>query len=397
MFVVVIRFLDQQRLNSLDRLFHRSLEFHNNIHNFKATSIPPISSVLTHGDANKNCDDTVGLKFYQLPKGASGLCGELNGTVMVSELRNFLSKVPQNDIDGILWLHIKELKVLQPIAEHFAIHELCWTHFFDLRAHSNAVAVSDALSVSICTLQMQNDKSRLYKVYGYVSSGLFISFERELIPDVISEDELKDSDTESLVSEALEKRISNIAQLSKTLGGTYILYELVMECLVLSNPVLEYLSRSVYYLRQQVHKRQTYTQRKAAHRQIHILLSVSHMLDRHISEWTREVTSFLLKTSIVHGLLDESLVSSAHRPFFHDMADSYSYRSLCLKNVHTDLRTVLETLESIVNIRSQQTSVNLSLVATVFLPITFLAGVFGMNFVKYLLHQKYYVVLTTII
>jgi hypothetical protein len=63
------------------------------------------------------------------------------------------------------------------------------------------------------------------------------------------------------------------------------------------------------------------------------------------------------------------------------MADSYEYRSLCLRSLQSDLTTLVDTMDAIINVRANQTNVNLSLVATIFLPITFLSGVFGMNFV----------------
>lgn len=384
------RYFDQSKLVSLDHLFHRSLEFHNNIHNFKATCLELPSLEGMHVDETQHC----GLQWRYLSlspsadnNGRSGdredVSPETTGAVKLAEVSAFLPMLDRlvTGKEGILWIHLKDVRALGPIARHLNIHELCWSEFFDLRAHSNAVATPYALAATICTLQMQKENSHLYKVHAYVSDGLFISYERELVPDLDNIDTTAALPTD-MIYRALEDRVADMLDNIKNLGSVYMLYELVMECLNLSNPVLEFMSRSVFFLRQQVHKDLTYQERRTNHRQIHILLSAAHLLDRHVAEWTNEVASFLLQSSTVHQLLNQGLATPAHHPYFHDMGDSYEYRSLCLKNIHDDLRTLLATMDSVINVRSQQTNVNLSLVATIFLPITFLAGVFGMNFVE---------------
>jgi hypothetical protein len=63
------------------------------------------------------------------------------------------------------------------------------------------------------------------------------------------------------------------------------------------------------------------------------------------------------------------------------MADSYRYRSLCLKSMYKEeLIAVLETLKSLQNLSSMKKNIDMTLVATVFLPLTFIASVYGMNF-----------------
>lgn len=54
----------------------------------------------------------------------------------------------------------------------------------------------------------------------------------------------------------------------------------------------------------------------------------------------------------------------------------------CLNNVYGELHRLDIELSATVQLRSSNTSIVLSLIATTFLPMSFLAGVFGMNFEK---------------
>lgn len=363
----------------MDNLFHRSMEFHNNEHSFNATSIEfPLLESHIAGDL-----DQTALYYHQINRTGTTAFAT---AVTLQNLAVFMPQISSNPGNNeILWIHLKDLRCMKHIAECLNMHELCSKSFFDLRAHSSAIATSKSLVFTMTTLHLHKEITHLYKVYVYAANGVIVTFERELIQDELSLD--LDADKgymEDLIYKSMLSKLSESSNNFK-MGVIYFVYEIVMETLTLSNPVLEFMSRSVYYLRQQVHKKLSYQERLINHRKIHILISAINMLDRHISEWTAEVKSFLIKTSTIHFLLHESLSNVSHQPYFHDMGDSYEYRSMCLKSIQADLLTLLETMDAIINVRAQQTNVNLSLVATIFLPVTFLAGVFGMNFVEVLL------------
>lgn len=398
-------YLDQRRLIGLDSLFHRSLEFHNNEFNFKATAaqLPPSpypAATQFNGGGGGMRDSAASSSGMRIDSTESSASHQsrgpslafyvhhipyargrdiVNSSVTVNEVDSFLASCGRtyNPEAGILWLHLKDLRALASVARHFCMHELCSAAFLDLRAHSNAIATSEALAFSTSTLMMGKVHSRLYKIYAYASKGVFITYECELIPDVSIDPASAPYD---VIYNALVQKLPVIAA-NTNLGTLYLVYEVVMEALALSNSVLEFMSRSMSYLRQQAHRNLSYYEQLTNHRKIHILISAVNMLDKHVSEWTNEVSSFLTKSSTTHFLLHDSLATNAHQPYFHDMADSYEYRSLCLRSIQSDLATLVDTMDAIINVRANQTNVNLSLVATIFLPITFLSGVFGMNFV----------------
>lgn len=63
-----------------------------------------------------------------------------------------------------------------------------------------------------------------------------------------------------------------------------------------------------------------------------------------------------------------------------ELEDSYRFRKICLESQLAECSVVAVSLEHQMDLTSERESKNLNLVATIFLPLTFWAGVFGMNF-----------------
>ena len=63
-----------------------------------------------------------------------------------------------------------------------------------------------------------------------------------------------------------------------------------------------------------------------------------------------------------------------------ELEDSFRFRKLCLQAQLEECDVLSESLEHRMDLTSERHSMYLNLVATVFLPLTFFAGVFGMNF-----------------
>lgn len=63
-----------------------------------------------------------------------------------------------------------------------------------------------------------------------------------------------------------------------------------------------------------------------------------------------------------------------------EMEDSFRFRKSCLESQLAECEVLAVSLEHQMDLTSERESKNLNLVATIFLPLTFWAGVFGMNF-----------------
>ena len=69
-----------------------------------------------------------------------------------------------------------------------------------------------------------------------------------------------------------------------------------------------------------------------------------------------------------------------HFLYVLDLLDSYNFKRNSLQKQHEEMKRVETELNATIALRTTNTNTMLSLIATTFLPLTFFAGVFGMNF-----------------
>mmetsp|Transcript_14313 Transcript_14313/g.14962 ORF Transcript_14313/g.14962 Transcript_14313/m.14962 type:complete len:318 (+) Transcript_14313:495-1448(+) len=165
------------------------------------------------------------------------------------------------------------------------------------------------------------------------------------------------------------------------LGSFYLLYEIGTETLAISDSLIEFLSRTIFHLKQQVHRRITYRQKLHFHRKIDILLANVRMVATFVEEIHRNLTQILNKTSVEFDIvLNRNAFSWEQIVYISCLIDSYEFKATCLQRQLHDVHSMEIAMGHVTAVRNEKTSVDLALVATVFLPLTFFAGVFGMNF-----------------
>lgn len=77
-----------------------------------------------------------------------------------------------------------------------------------------------------------------------------------------------------------------------------------------------------------------------------------------------------------------SVVHRQDLPAIHDLHSNFVFMQDCLQAKVEELAILKDIAEGISDLRANNGALVLSLIATIFLPATFLAGVFGMNFQK---------------
>ncbi|CAE7703139.1 unnamed protein product, partial [Symbiodinium microadriaticum] len=165
------------------------------------------------------------------------------------------------------------------------------------------------------------------------------------------------------------------------LGPFYLMYEIGTEVLATSDTLIEFISRTIFYLKQQVHRRISYRQKLHFHRKIGILSAVLKMCDRLVDEIHENLESVMDKTSSQFQSFNKTL-NWEHVMYISCLVDSHVFKSTCIERQRHDVMDMETAMTHVTAIRSEFVSTNLALVGTVFLPMTFLAGVYGMNFQK---------------
>ena len=74
-----------------------------------------------------------------------------------------------------------------------------------------------------------------------------------------------------------------------------------MESLSHSDTMIEFVSRTIFYLKQQVHKKLTYTQKLHFYRKVHILMAALHLADCLVDETSKNLEKIFNKNSGWHA------------------------------------------------------------------------------------------------
>eukprot|EP01034_Spumella_vulgaris_P021987 gene21987-28074_t len=249
----------------------------------------------------------------------------------------------------------------------------------------------------------------MYKLFIYVSAGLVVTFQQEILPDVSE----PDHPTFDTIVDNVLMDYKNLYSRCLKLGPMYVVYQLAQHALTLQDSAMEYLSCALTYFNRIVHLNLLHREKLDIMLKMHIIASSTILMQRSVQELEAIFATFVsvglgepLHSSNANNnsvsqsasmsssnlsnngyglkrLLCPVLVEDKHVPYLIDLSDSYIFVSACLQNIINETARLDEELDATIQIRSSNTNTILSLVATTFLPLTFLAGVFGMNFERH--------------
>jgi len=430
---------DLARLMSIDELHTRLLEYHNNVHartiygidvfnneqgkyrwkDPKDKSSPPIPKT-------NDKDIVVLVKHFGIDS-ADYQPQWLHFDAMNTWLDK--KKLDKHQIDKntpLTWVHVKDPAVIGALAMRFGIHELCVAAFSDLRAFSSFIPVPGAVFLSFCTFQLDKTKANMFKVFTYVSGNIVITFEREIMPDLLD----ADGPVQDNVCTELMARHEQLEKNCRKLGGVYLMYSLALQSLSLQDPIIDFFSRTLYYFKQKVTTRQFHKDKLMIARQMHAVAmavtmvknSIMHAEDTFVRLLSGAMTGTftaddpdaeeaekkegdaagsgaeakkagisVVQLSGVQGkvsvtprlplLSPNGLLISDHTPYLLDIVDSYKFMNHLLQTELEEVQALTSAMDALTTLRSINTSTLLSLVATIFMPLNFVCGIFGTNFV----------------
>ncbi len=257
-----------------------------------------------------------------------------------------------------------------------------------------------------CTHQMEQIDLTMYKLFIYAAKGLVVTYQKEILPDHAQEDRPPIDTIVDSVLMNYKKLYSNCLRL----GSMYVVYELAQQALQLQDSAMEYLSCALTYFNRIVHLNLLHREKLDIMLKMHIIASSSILMQRSVQELEAMFATFVSVAlgEPIHSnhannnsvgqsaamsnsnlsnngyglkrLLCPALIRDEHIPYLVDLSDAYLFASSCLQNIINETARLDQELDATIQIRSSNTNILLSLIATTFLPLTFLAGVFGMNF-----------------
>ncbi len=264
---------------------------------------------------------------------------------------------PFKETSTVTWINIDgihDVKLIQTIGEHFGIHPLVLEDILNVHQRPKMEEYDDYvfLVLKMTFFDQETHVITSEQVSLIVGRGFVISFQER----------------EGDVFEALRDRIRKGKGRVRRRGSDYLAYSLLDSVVDHYFVLLERLGDALESIQEEL-----LTAPKAETLQAIYRLRRENILLRK-SVWpVREVVGALERG-------EASLFSESTKPFFRDLYDHSIQVIDTVETIRDMLSGMLDLYLSSVSNRMNEVMKVLTIIATIFIPITFIAGVYGMNF-----------------
>lgn len=260
----------------------------------------------------------------------------------------------------VTWLNIdglQDIETMRKIETHFGIHPLVVEDILQTEQRPKLEDHGEYIFIVLKMLTQHPDKDEMNaeQMSLIVGPNYLLSFQ-ETVGDIF---------------DIIRDRLRNNKGRARKMGADYLAYSLMDAIVDHYFVVLERVGEKVEWLEEQLILD---TSADMSH-QIHLLKRDMVFLRRQI--WPlRDVISGLQR-------LESELVADATLPYFRDLYDHTIQVMDTIESFKDLLSGMLEIFLSSINIKMNEVMKFLTLIATIFIPPTFVVGVYGMNF-KYM-------------
>lgn len=272
----------------------------------------------------------------------------------IDDLDDFLSAPPG---DGILWINVDglgDVSVLEKLGQHLNLHPLALEDVLNVPQRSKMEDYGDyAFVVFRMAFVEAAMQGRMEQVSLFLGSSYVLTFQEEA-----------EHDTFEPVRNRLRHRRGKI----RYRGADYLAYALLDAAIDSFFPVLEALGENLEALEEVVLEVPTRETMEAIHS---VRRTLTHLRR---SMWpAREAVQAFARS-------ESEWITEPTRLFLRDCAD-HVLQVLDILESYRDLAgNLMETYLSSQSYRMNEVMKVLTIIATIFIPLTFIAGIYGMNF-----------------
>ena len=255
----------------------------------------------------------------------------------------------------VAWLEVEGLgdeAVLRAIAELFAIHPLALADIVNIGQRPKAEAYG-GIELVICRQACPRD------AHAYDLEQVSLAFTKTAV--------ISFHERERDVFEPVRERLRR-GSVVRTMGADYLAYALIDVLIDGYYPVVEALGGQLETLEDLVSVRPRHADLKEIHRVRRELLTLVRMVHQQ-----RDAVSALMRA-------DHPLVSDAVRVYLRDSLDHATQISDVLDTFREIAMGLMEIYHSSVSQRTNEIIKVLTILSSIFIPLTFIVGVYGMNF-----------------
>jgi magnesium transporter len=248
---------------------------------------------------------------------------------------------------------LHEVALLKEIGQRFTIHPLVLEDIADIFQRPKFEEFDDGFFISFCAIHFDNDfmlRQEYMAIFG--GSRFVLTFQQ----------------TDSDEFEQIRKRISQSKGRIRQRNADYLLYALLD--LVVDNYFifLDVLGERIEILEHDL----TEGNKTGVRSKIYQYKSIIREIRKTILPLKDAISKF--------SRTDSDLLEKRTKPYLRDLYDHISDVTATLDTYRESLIHIQEHYASNIASRTNQVMQVLTIIATIFIPLTFIAGVYGMNF-----------------
>ena len=270
--------------------------------------------------------------------------------------------LPCLDNEKVSWINVGGLgdpEFFQRLGQHFRIHPLALEDIFNLGQRPKVDEYDRQLFI-VLDMGYENKKEEV--VFEQVCIVLAEKFVITIQED--PGDEENPADVFNPVRERLRKGVGN----ARFMKADYLAYALIDAVIDRYFPIVESLGESMEDLQETLLDQPT----RERVRELHEFKRLIARIRRAV--WPqREVVGRLMRD-------ETGLVAARTKPFFRDCYDHTVIMLDLLETFREAARSIMDIYLSSISIRTNETMRVLTVISAIFIPLTFIAGIYGMNF-----------------
>lgn len=262
---------------------------------------------------------------------------------------------PYLERNSITWIHFQgrlQAEILRNIGELFDLHPLAMEDVMNSGQRPKVEEYEDQLFVILAMPGAQEPAANIEQVSVFMGRNYIISFHNG------------DKDPFGPLRKRLQKRSGRI----RSLKADYLLYGILDLVVDQGFPLLESFGEHIEALEDELLDSPTRSTLSGIHHLRRKLLLLRRMLWPH-----RDVVNYLLRG-------DNPLISAGTLLYLRDCYDHAVQIMDLLENYRDMATSMVDVYLSSASHRLNEVMRLLTIIATIFIPLTFIAGIYGMNF-----------------
>ncbi|WP_455196533.1 magnesium/cobalt transporter CorA [Kaarinaea lacus] len=269
--------------------------------------------------------------------------------VTAEECHEFLER------DSVTWIHIEgttDKATMNSFGELFGLHTLALEDITNTGQRPKVDSFDDQLFAILSLPLIDNETVHIEQISFFLGKDYVISFH--------------ESETDPFVP--IRNRLRNHIGRLRSKSADYLFYTLLDIVIDQAFPLFESLGEDIEALEEELLKSPGKSTLQNIHNLKRHLLLLRRML------WPqREVVNFIIRNDL--GLIEEDTLI-----YFHDCYDHTVQIMDILESYRETTTSMLDVYLSSVSNRLNETMKVLTIIATIFMPLTFIVGLYGMNF-----------------